>query len=988
MHRFTKTVNNKKYTFTDTSFDKLMQRRIYKVLLICNTYDAFMLEEDGRIDEQIFNEYYAQNLRYPPVFIQANTVRDAYRILEEENIDLIITMLTIESTTAFKLAKGIKNKYPNKPIVVLTPFSREVSLLLESEDVSAIDYIFCWLGNADLLLAIIKLIEDSMNIELDIEEAGVQALLLIEDSVRYYSSYLPHIYKIIFHQSKRSMLEGANPQQKMLVMRGRPKILLATNYEQALDFYRKYKDNILGIISDISYKRENIKDPNAGFRLCKLIKQEDPLLPFLLQSSDIKNSKKAAELNVGFIHKYSKTLSIELKDYIVTHLAFGDFVFVNPETGIEISRATNLKSLQKTIMQIPDESVAYHVNHNHFSKWMNARGLFSIAKVLKPATCSDFSSVKEIKIFIHDIIDIYRKYRGKGIIAKFDSKNYDEYFNFSRIGDGSIGGKARGLAFIDLLIKKYKLADKYEGVNISIPRSVVLSSDIFDDFMEANSLYKIALSKASDADILKEFVLAKLPDYAIQELSSFISLLNNPIAIRSSSKLEDSHYQPFAGIYSTYMIPNIKSDLNKTIKLVCEAIKSVYASVFFKSSKAYMTVTTNVIDEEKMGIVLQEVVGTQHDDYFYPTFSGVARSINFYPIGHEKPEDGIATIAFGLGKYIVDGGKALMFSPKYPKKVLQLSTPEMAVRDSQKYFYALNLMPDSFTPSVDDGVNIAKLDIKNGLTNKSFRYIVSTYDYHNHMLRDGLQDEGLKVVTFSSILNYNVFPLVDILNELLEVTQKEIGNPVEIEFAVNLDTGFAQPKLFSFLQVRPIVDNKEIINVDLNKKEIENALIFSESALGNGIISNISDIVYVKPDVFDPSKTHLIANSIEKINESFMQQDKHYILIGPGRWGSSDPWLGVPVKWSQICNARIIIESGLQNYRIDPSQGTHFFQNLTSFRVGYFTINPFINDGVYNIDLLNNKSAEFEDDYIKHVKFDKPLSIKIDGRNNTGIINI
>lgn len=986
MKDFRKIIESKRYSFSDTSFDKLMQKRIYKVLLICNPYDSFMLEEDGRIDEKIFNEYYSLNLRYPPMFLQANTIREAYRIMEEDSIDLIITMLTVESVIAFKLARDVKNKYPNKPIVVLTPFSREVSLMLDSEDISAIDYVFCWLGNTDILLAIIKLIEDRMNLKHDVEEAGVQVVLLVEDSIRYYSSYLPNIYKIVFQQSKRSMTEGVNEHQRMMVMRGRPKILLATNYEQAVALYRRYRENLIGVVSDISFKREGTKDMQAGARLCRMIREEEPHMPFLLQSSDIENAALAKELEVGFLHKYSKSLSIELRNYLITQMAFGDFIFRNPDNMSEICRATDLKSLQEKVLKVPDNCLEYHIQNNHFSKWMNARALFSIARMLKYISYDDFKNIDEVRSFIYDVIDTYRKYRGKGVIATFEGKNFDEYYNFSRVGEGSVGGKARGLAFIDTLIKKHNLADKYPGVTISIPRTVVLSTDVFDEFMENNNLYRIALSQASDEEILKAFVDARLPSQVWQELYALISIVSKPIAIRSSSKLEDSHYQPFAGVYSTYMIPCVKSDPKFGIKLLTEAIKSVYASVFFKSSKAYMTATSNVIDEEKMGIILQEVCGTKHGDYFYPTISGVARSINFYPIPPQTPKDGIVNLAYGLGKYIVNGGQTLMFSPRYPQNALQLSTPEMAMRDAQKKFFALDMNPDNFVPSVDDGINITSLDMKTVADKKSSRLLLSTYDYQNNMLRDGIYEDGLKVLTFAGILRHKAMPLAEILDELMTLTQKEIGNPVEIEFAVNLDVDKGEPVQFSYLQMRPIVENKELVELNISEINNDDLIILSNSSLGNGVINNVCDFVYVRPDTFNASHTNTIAGMIEEINQQMIRENRNYILVGPGRWGSSDPWLGIPVKWSQISNARVIVESGLKNFRIDPSQGTHFFQNLTSFRVGYFTINPFINDGVYNLDFLNAQPPLSENEFVRHIRFANPAVIMIDGKKNTGII--
>lgn len=985
MSFYTDQQDNLKIDFNDTSFNLLMQQRIHKVLLIASNYDSFMLEEDGRIDEQIFNEYVALNLRYPPIFVMANSSEEAFEILKNDSIDLVISMLKIGDTDTFSFAKKIKDVYPDVPIVVLTNFSREVSLRLEKEDLSAIDYVFCWLGNADILLAIIKLIEDRKNVEYDVEVVGVQTILLVEDSIRYISTYLPNIYKIIFKQSKEYMREALNEHQKMLRMRGRPKILLATNYDQAMELYEKYKYNMLGIISDITYPRKGVKDKLAGIKLCKKVKQDDEFMPLLLQSSDMNNKKYADELGVGFIHKYSKTLSIELRNYIIKQFAFGEFIFRNPDTMKEIGRASDLQSLQHLILTIPDKSLEYHAGRNDLSKWLNARAVFPIAQLFKYIKISDFPNLKDVRTYIYRAISSYRMSKGRGVIAKFDKNSFDEYLIFSRIGDGSIGGKARGLAFINSIIKRNKIFNKFSGVIITIPRTVVLSTDIFDDFMEENDLYKIGMSDISDEEILKNFVQAKLPSRVYQDLYAFISVVKNPIAIRSSSKLEDSHYQPFAGIYSTYMIPKT-SNSTLMIKMLSDAIKCVYASVYFKASKAYMAATSNVIDEEKMGIVLQEVCGKQFGNKFYPTISGVARSINFYPIEPEKSEDGIANIALGLGKQIVDGGVSLRFSPKHPKKILQLSSPDMALRDTQKDFYALDMCPTKFIPSTDDGVNLIKCDIKEAEKHSSLKFAASTYDFQNHLLRDGTLYDGKRVVTFANVLKHGTFPLAEILQTLLDVGQKEMSNPIEIEFAVDLNVEKGQPYVFNFLQIRPIVDNDQQHNFNMEEVDKEDTIIYCESALGNGKIDDIYDFIYVKPETFNSLESKTIGEEISKINDKFIKEHKNYILVGPGRWGSSDPSLGIPVKWAHISQARLIVESGLENFRIDPSQGTHFFQNLTSFRVGYFTINPYINDGFYNLDYLNEKKTYFENHYIRHIRFDKPAQIQIDGKNNKGIV--
>lgn len=978
-------IQSKKYFEKETVFKALMQRRIYRVLLICSNYDAYMLEEDGRIDEQIFKEYVSLNLRYPPVFVQANSASKAFKILEAGSIDLVISMLSVRETDAFKFSNQVKALYPQIPIVVLTHFSREVSLRLQNEDLSSIDYVFSWLGDADLLLAIVKLIEDGMNVETDVNDIGVQVVLLVEDSIRFYSSYLPNLYKIIFNQSERFMHEGLNDHQRMLRKRGRPKVLLARNYDEAINIYRAYKGNMLGVISDVRYHKDGVKDSQAGFKLYDYIKADNPYLPFLLQSSEPQNRSIADKLNVGFLDKNSNKLSTELRDYVINNFAFGDFVFKSPVDGQEVARAHDLVSFQEAIRTVPIDSLRFHSSRHDFSKWLKARSLFSLSTIFSKSTTSDFETSEDVRQYVIDEISRYRINRGRGVISNFEGNGFDEYSIFSRIGEGSIGGKARGLAFVDSIIKKHRIFYKYDNIIISIPRTIVLCTDIFDNFMQLNNLYEIALLDLDDNVILNHFLQAKLPENVRAQLKALLSQTSAPLAIRSSSLLEDSHYQPFAGIYSTYMIPHTP-ETDDMLELLFRAIKSVYASVFFRSSKAYMEATKNVIDEEKMAIILQEVTGNQYGDRFYPTFSGVARSVNFYPIGSEQAEDGIASIGLGLGKVIVEGGRTLRFSPKYPKKILQLSTPQMALSETQKKFYALSMKADDFIDSTDDGINILELPVEEADKDGAINNICSIFDFQDNVIRDGSYGKGQKLITFSSILKYNTFPLSKILTTLLYVGQKEMNHPVEIEFAVNLNPEPDCPDLFSFLQIRPIVEDTDTLNFDLGEIDQDACLLVSDSALGNGIIDDIYDFVYVKPDVFSADKTKKIADEIDLLNRRMREENRYYILVGPGRWGSSDPWLGIPIKWSQISEARLIVEAGLPNYRIDPSQGTHFFQNLTSFRIGYFTINPYIDDGWYDLDFLKQQNAIYETDFIRHVRFEEPAVIKIEAKRNKGIV--
>ncbi len=989
-----------------------MQKRIRTVLIISSNYDFFMLEEDGRIDEQIFNEYVSLNLRYPPVFVKANSTREAFRIMDTGDIDLVIEMLNVAEDDAFTLAKRIRMKYAEVPIVVLTHFNREVSMRLQNEDLSAIDHVFCWLGNANLLLAIIKLIEDKMNAPRDIEEIGVQCIILVEDSVRYTSTYLPELYRIVMQQTRHFVKEALNEHQRMLRMRGRPKILLARTYDEAIALYDRYKENLLGIISDVSFKKgdKRDKEKKLGLKLVEQLRRDDPHLPALMQSSDLSNAELAKKLGAGFLHKYSKTLTHELRNYIIENFGFGEFVFRNPETMEEVARAADLQALQQRILEVPDEVLSYHASRNHFSKWLNARAIFPVAQLFKYLRMEDFPSLDEIRGYLHEAISSYRISKGRGIIAKFDKNSHDTYRTFSRIGDESIGGKARGLAFINAVIEKHNLFNRYPGVAITVPRTVVLSTDVFDEFMESNDLYRVGLSDLPDEEILARFVEGRLPGWLHQDLYAVISITEVPIAIRSSSKLEDSHYQPFAGIYSTYMIPVNRSDPAQTMEMLTSAIKSVYASVYFRESKAYIEATSNVIDEEKMGIIIQEVCGTQHGDRYHPTFSGVARSINFYPIAPEKPEDGMARVAYGLGKYIMDGGVSLRFSPSYPRKILQLSSVRMMLRDTQKEFYALNLREASYRISTDDAVNLKRVKISDAGKDPGLKHVASVYDYQSDVVRDGIHYEGRKIITFAGVLQHDTFPLAQILKDLLEIGQQEMNPPIEIEFAVNMDTPEGVPNIFNFLQIRPIVESDQSSSIDMDQVKPEATILYSASALGNGEFSGIRDLIYVKPQNFSAENSKEIASRMEKLNGQFKKSRemlrKHsgsgnsdgadgestpdicrgYVLVGPGRWGSTDPWLGIPVKWSQISEARIIVESSLENYRIDPSQGTHFFQNLTSFRVGYMTINPFIRDGYYDPDYLDQLPAVFEDDMIRHVHFENDLEIRIDGRTNRGAV--
>ena len=972
--------------FKDTQFANLMTRRIFNVLLIANPYDAFMLEDDGRIEEKIFNEYTSLSLRYPPRFTQVSTYETALKQLATMPYDLIICMPGTGDNEGFEVARDIKAQYPHIPTVILTPFSHGITERIANEDLTPFEFVFCWLGNTDLLVSIIKLIEDKMNLEHDVNEVGVQLILLVEDSIRFYSSILPNLYKFVLKQSQEFSTEALNAHQRTLRMRGRPKIVLARHYEEAINIYEKYKNNILGVITDVRFPliEKGEKDGLAGIKLCAAIRKEDPFVPLIIQSSETENAAYAAKYGAAFIDKSSKKMDVDLRRIVSDNFGFGDFIFRNPETGEEIARVKNLKELQNILFAVPAESFLYHISHNHISRWLYSRAMFPVAEFLKPITWDSLQDVDAHRKLIFEAIVKYRKMKNQGVVAVFKRDRFDSYSNFARIGDGSLGGKGRGLAFIDNFVKRHPEFEEFENARVAIPKTVVLCTDVFDEFMETNGLYQIALSDADDTTILRCFLKAKLPDRLVGDFFTFFDVVKAPIAVRSSSLLEDSHYQPFAGIYNTYMVPYL-DDKYEMLRMLSDAIKGVYASVFFRDSKAYMQATSNVIDQEKMAVILQQVVGNQYGDRYYPSMSGVARSLNYYPLGDEKAEEGIVNLALGLGKYIVDGGLTLRFSPYHPTKVLQTSELEIALRETQTRFYALDLHT-SHDFSKDDGFNLLKLHVKEAEKDGALNYIASTYDPYDQIIRDGLYPGGRKVITFANILQHDVFPLPRLLQLSLKYGQEEMRRPVEIEFAANLSREKDKSGTFYLLQIRPIVDSKEMLDEDLTAIADQSLLLRSNNSLGHGIIDDLHDVVYVKTDNYSASNNPNIAREIEKINQQFLEQGKHYILIGPGRWGSSDSWLGIPVKWPHISAARIIVEAGLTNYRVDPSQGTHFFQNLTSFGVGYFTINAYMNDGLYNQAYLDALPAVSETNYLRHVHSELPFIAKMDGKRKQGVV--
>ena len=973
-----------KFYLKDVTFANLMMRRIYNILIVANPYDAFMLEDDGRIEEKIYNEYMELGMRYPPTFTQVSTIEEAEDILEKTNIDLVICMPGNADNDAFDVARAIKCKFTAIPCVVLTPFSHGITKRMQNEDLSIFDYVFCWLGNTNLILSIIKLIEDKMNIEQDIEEAGVQMILLVEDSIRFYSSILPHLYSFILAQSKRLSTEALNRHAATLRQRGRPKVVLARTYEEAMALYNKYRDNTLGVISDARFPFKGEKDPEAGLKLLSEIRKYDEYIPLIMQSAESENREKAEKAGFRFVDKNSKKMSLDLRHLMEEHMGFGDFIFRDPKTRKEIMRISTLKELQDNIFTIPNDSMHYHISRNHVSRWLCARAIFPVSAFLKDITWHKLQDVDTHRQIIFDAIVQYRHMKNIGVVAVFDRYKFDQYAHFARIGEGSLGGKGRGLAFLDNIIKTNTEFEQWQGVSVQIPKTLVLCTDIFDQFMEKNNLYHIALSNISDEEILNHFLKAELPHQLREDFITFFKATNTPIAIRSSSLLEDAHYQPFAGIYSTYMIPHL-NDQELMLDMLESAIKGVYASVYYKDSKAYMTATSNVIDQEKMAVILQEVVGKNYDHYFYPTISGVLRSINYYPIGNETAEEGVASLALGLGKYIVDGGLTLRVSPHHPHQVLQTSDTEIALRETQTRFYALDLNDIDSLFKVDDGFNIKTLRVKEAENHGSLNYISSTYDAYDQIIREGFYPQGRKIISFTGVLQQGVFPLPELLQIAQRCGADAMKRPIEIEFACNINDD--RTGSLYLLQIRPIVDSKQMLNEDVAAIDDSQCILRSHNSLGHGIIDDITDIVYVKTDdSFTAANNYYVANDIERLNKSFVDENKNYILIGPGRWGSSDHWLGIPVKWPHISAAKLIIETSLANYRIDPSQGTHFFQNLTSFGVGYFTIDENTKQGFVQQQILDEMPAVEETKYVRHVRFSHPLRILMDGKRQEGAV--
>ena len=972
-----------------TAIQDLMVRRIRRILLVCNNYDKFALEEDGRIEEQIAQEYLELNLSNPPAIRRAETPEEALELVKNgHHYDTVIAMYNAASSRVFDFAREMKKLMPDSPFVLLTNFSREVYKRIEHEqNKQAVDYYFCWNNQTDLIIAIIKLLEDQLNAEHDILEGEVRAILLVEDSVRYYSTYLPVLYKLLLQQNHAALRDALNEKQQLLRKRARPKILMATCLEEAQQLYDRYQDNIIGVISDIDFVVHKGDDPqtqavHAGVELCRHVREINPTMPFLLQSSQEEMREVAKELKVGFVVKTSKTITQELADYIGREFGFGDFIVTHKQTGEIIARASDLAQFENLLKSISAEDFYRYSSNNYMSKWLFARGLFNIGRQVQLHHTTQ-ENTEEGRQQLVEMIHDYRIHQAFGVVAKYSPESYNDTILFARLGTSSLGGKARGLAFLNHVLQKYDLYDKWEGVRVSVPRTMVITAEYFDRFILDNGLQDVVNSELSDEEILSEFVTSGLPEDLICALRDFVRVTHKPLAIRSSSKLEDSYYQPFAGVYSTYMIPHTDNE-DQTMRLLKKAIKSVFASVYMAASKGYIMSSGNIVSEEKMAVVLQEVCGEEQQGYFFPTFSGVARSINFYPVGEEKPEDGIVKVAYGLGKAVVDGDQVLRFCPKYPKKVMQTSTPEHTMRETQQDMFALSLEPGKFRTSVDDAVNLEQLRLTDCEQFASLKKVASTFDYANQRIVDNCFTQGPRFITFAPILKYNTFPLASIIQSLLDIAQQEMKCPVEIEFAANLEV---RPAEFNVLQIRPISADSLSAKVDWSQIDESGAWLSSENALGIGKIDDVRDVIYLRSEAFSVLRTREMADTIREWNSRMRQEERGYLLIGHGRWGSSIPSLGVPVEWSDISEARAIVEAALPDFRVDPSQGSHFFQNLTSFNVGYIHIDPYACPNEhYDVSWLDAQPAVEETELVRHVRLTEPLTIYVDGFKSKAIV--
>ena len=972
-------------------YHELMANKVGEILLVSCPYDAFIMEEEGRLSTRIINEYKGLNLSKPPRLTWVSSATEAFQKLEDKKFDLILAMPSLDGMDVYTFGEQVKKKYSDLPFFMLLHNTCDIDQYICVNDSTAIDRTYIWGGNADLLLAIIKNFEDEMNVAFDTQNASVRVIILVEDSPYHYSSFLPVLYKQIVMQTQSVIEDSINEEHRLLKMRGRPKVLVAHNYEEAIALYEQYKPYLLSVFSDMRYPKNGVEDESAGYKLLTKIKKEFPDLPLLILSTEDHNRKKVKDIPAVFINKNSSTLNDRIKNFFVSYLGFGAFVFRMPD-GEEIARAKDLRAIEKLLSEIPDESIVYHAMNNDFSRWFMARSEIDFAIKLKPYKISDFPDPQDMKKFLIEKIHARRKGSKQGQIIDFNSEKFDSDTDFMKIGNGSLGGKARGLAFMSSQIRRdSSLQDMFPEVDISIPQTFVISTEGFKTFVDENELAKLleANEELEDNQIVELFVSARFPDWLKKNLNAYLQNVRYPIAVRSSSLFEDAHYQPFAGLYNTYMLPNSDPNLEKRLERLILAIKLVYASTYLKAPRSYAKSTMHRTEDEEMAVILQQLTGMEFNNYFYPTISGVAQSYNFYPISHLNAEEGISHIALGLGKIVMEGGLTLRFCPKYPQFLPQFSIVDDILENSQKYFYALKLdeSPDNekLLSDTHDDPTVVKIDLSDATDHPAVRSLSSTFHVQDNRIRDSFSNKGFPVLTFANILKYNSFPLARLLEEVTKIGSKWMGSSVEVEFAVNLpEDGNLKPQ-FSLLQIRPMGRYKQNLGVKIGKKEIKNAFCYSTLSLGNGEYKDIYDVIYVDPETFDPGKTIEIAAQINKLNALFNENGKKYVLIGPGRWGSSDRWLGIPVVWNDISNVGVMLETTIESIKADPSQGSHFFQNITSLGISYITVSN-KGDDFIDYEFFRCKSCENTTSFLKHIKFENPIKILVDGKTSQAVL--
>ena len=967
------------------NFQDLMLHRIHEILLVASPYDAFILEEDGRLTQQILYEYLGMNLSYAPRVWHAKDATTGLRMLSDRSYDLVIVMMRISDMDPITFGEKVKNNYPDKPVILLAFDESEITTLPYERMKKTIDQVYIWSGNANVFPAIIKNIEDRMNLKRDYNIADIRSIIMVEDDPRYYSIILPLLYRTALKHARDLISKSFSDTDRLLLFRARPKIILTSTYEEAIEFYNQYRNNILGFVSDVRFPKKGVMDSDAGLKLIKYIRNKDSDMPVLLQSTNSEHKKHAKKVNASFIDKNSTTLMQDLESFIINNFGFGDFIFRDRKRN-EISRANNLKQFQKILKTIPSKTLRYHASKNHFSNWLAVRGEFNIASNLRPIKISDFNNIEDLRKVILDHLESGVNTRSRRSLVQYNAESKGEDIDFVRLSTGSLGGKARGLAFAINLINESGLNKKFDKINLRVPKVAVIGTDEFDYFMNENNLWKIAFAKnKSDKSIINSFLKGALSKELTKTLSKYLSNIRFPLAIRSSSLLEDSQYQPLAGMYATYMLPNSNKSKTTRLEELTKAIKLVYASTYLKEPKSLIEGSVHHHEEEKMAVIVMELVGKSHANRFYPSASGLAQSFNYYPVSYMKRKEGVAYLALGLGRTIAEGEKSLRFSPKYPGIIPQYFSVRSTIDNSQNQFYALDLNKGMKLLKHGLEENTSLFDLNIAEKDGELDWSASVVSNEDNVVRDSLRFDGTRVITFPSLLKWKTLPITDLLLDLLKLGESSLGCPVEIEFAINMHDTEETLTDFCLLQIKPMVVGGLDRIQDFDSIQKKNILCKSSVALGNGLIENINNLIIVDPKNFDPSKTKLIAKQIEKINNELSDLEQ-YVLIGPGRWGSADPWLGIPVEWDQISKAKVIVEYGMDSFPVDPSFGSHFFQNVTSMRIGYFTINHKKRSDKIDMDWINTQQVKKKSKYIKWIKLDKPITVTIDGQTGEGNI--